>query len=398
MKRILVLILFSSYVTASTQESNELLPLHIIQEKSPSDYALKKIKDIDQKVKKFINSHRSQLEKYAKLNGNSLGFQYDFSHDVSFLKKYVFSENVLIVRQFAALQFGKLLSNGLILGKADSSLKRACTQIIKPDGVMWSLSPESIFYFSIFYTNFAVSDYFEKNSLNYSQLNEQQKKELEAFGIKKSIEFSKDIFENNRDRIVRAYALRNILDALYLNEQYKIANDYYHIMLNDYSDIDEMKDALIRFNPNTALQIGNTVPEFNAQIIKSSETISPEFLKGKNYLIHFWSTTCPPCLAEMAELHQIYERFSGSNFTIVSFSVDDPIVALERFWKSKWPMPWHNVILKNGWKDETAKAFEVISVPKIVFVGTDGKILENQDTLRTTKLADILGKYLNSRD
>ena len=100
----------------------------------------------------------------------------------------------------------------------------------------------------------------------------------------------------------------------------------------------------------------------------------------------------------MAELHHTYETFQESNFTIVSFSLGDPIVVLERFWKDKWPMPWHNVMLTNGWKDEIAKAFEVISIPKTVFVGTDGQILENEDTLHGKKLVDILGKYLDSKD
>lgn len=308
------------------------------------------------------------------------------------------SDRELIVRQFAALQYSKLALAGFTVGVGDTSLRRTCVQLVKPDHVMWSVAPESIFFFGLWYANLARADYMEKNSLRDSKPSEKQLDEVKKLSFTKLTEFSRMIFEHNTNRIVRAYALKYLLDVLYVSEQYKTANDYYHILVNEYSDIEETKDALIRFNPAKAVQIGNTVPEFNAQVVKSGETISPEFLKGRYYLIQFWSTTCLPCIGEMAELHHTYETFQESNFTIVSFSLGDPIVVLERFWKDKWPMPWHNVMLTNGWKDEIAKAFEVISIPKTVFVGTDGQILENEDTLHGKKLVDILGKYLDSKD
>lgn len=240
-------------------------------------------------------------------------------------------------------------------------------------------------------------DYMEEKGLLGPNPNDEQLIELQTLGKKIRIEYSQRIFQYNPDRMVRAHALYVLLQALYWYEEYETANDYYHILRNDYSDIEKMKDALIEFNPNKALRIGNTVPEFSVQVVKSGQVVSPEVLRGQYYLIHFWSTTCPPCIAEMAELHEIYERFRSYNFAIVSFSVDDAIGNLERFWENKWPMPWYNVLLENGWKDETARRFEVIYIPKTVFVGADGRILENEDTLRTKKLADIIGKYLESK-
>lgn len=84
MKRILVLIMFSSYVSASAQEtSNELLPSHVIQEKNPSDDALRQIKAIDEEVRTTIRTSRNEQEQYFNLNGNLDGFVYDFSEGLS---------------------------------------------------------------------------------------------------------------------------------------------------------------------------------------------------------------------------------------------------------------------------------------------------------------------------
>ncbi len=380
----IVLALFCVYVQVSAQEtSNEILPPDVIAERSPSDDALRQIRDIEEKVSTIISTRATEEER---------------SRALELWRSYIVSDGELIVRQYAALQVGRLAYEAAKFRiEEGDSLRRACVQLLEPDDVIWSVGPRSIFFFSNWSHNLAMFDYMEEKGWLGAKPNDEQLIELQTLGKKIRIEYSQRIFQYNPDRMVRAHALYVLLQALYWYEEYETANDYYHILRNDYSDIEKMKDALIEFNPNKALRIGNTVPEFSVQVVKSGQVVSPEVLRGQYYLIHFWSTTCPPCIAEMAELHEIYERFRSYNFAIVSFSVDDAIGNLERFWENKWPMPWYNVLLENGWKDETARRFEVIYIPKTVFVGADGRILENEDTLRTKKLADIIGKYLESK-
>lgn len=43
---------------------------------------------------------------------------------------------------------------------------------------------------------------------------------------------------------------------------------------------------------------------------------------GKARLIHFWSTTCAPCVAEFPELVETYRRFQSRPFDVVTISLD----------------------------------------------------------------------------
>lgn len=43
---------------------------------------------------------------------------------------------------------------------------------------------------------------------------------------------------------------------------------------------------------------------------------------GTVRLVHFWSTTCAPCLAEFPDLIDTYRRFQNRNFDLVTISLD----------------------------------------------------------------------------
>jgi hypothetical protein len=141
---------------------------HVIQEKNPSDDALRQIKVIDDEVRTTISTCRNKQVKYFNLNGTFEGFEYDYSEGLSSWRAYVMSDRELIVRQFAALQFNKLALAGFKVEVGDTSLRRTCVQLLKPDDVMWAVAPETIIYFGIWYANLAIGDYVAKNSLHDS--------------------------------------------------------------------------------------------------------------------------------------------------------------------------------------------------------------------------------------
>ncbi len=57
-------------------------------------------------------------------------------------------------------------------------------------------------------------------------------------------------------------------------------------------------------------------------------------------------------------------------------------------------MPWFNSLLP-GFDSETAKAFEVVGIPKPVLVGPDGHIIAIGEDLRGARLLDTLAKVFN---
>lgn len=55
-------------------------------------------------------------------------------------------------------------------------------------------------------------------------------------------------------------------------------------------------------------------------------------------------------------------------------------------------MPWLHTFVTNGPDNEFSKAFEVLSMPKPVLVGRDGKILAAEEELRGERLMSTLSK------
>jgi thiol-disulfide isomerase/thioredoxin len=104
-------------------------------------------------------------------------------------------------------------------------------------------------------------------------------------------------------------------------------------------------------------------------------------VRGKVALIDFWGFWCLPCVAEMGNLHDVYERHRDEGFTIVSVAVKTKLPAIRNF-RAHWPMPWSNVLLDAAREEQTVSLFEVASYPMPILIDREGKIVAIGDDLR----------------
>jgi thiol-disulfide isomerase/thioredoxin len=66
---------------------------------------------------------------------------------------------------------------------------------------------------------------------------------------------------------------------------------------------------------------GQNAPAFELNLINGGK-ISSTDLAGKNYLIYFWYSACPPCVRTSPHLVELYEKYKSSNFTVVAVNAD----------------------------------------------------------------------------
>jgi thiol-disulfide isomerase/thioredoxin len=102
--------------------------------------------------------------------------------------------------------------------------------------------------------------------------------------------------------------------------------------------------------------------------------VSLETLKGKVVLIDFWATWCGPCIAEIPNVLENYEKYHDAGFEVVAVSTDKDLEALADFVKEENP-PW--IVLadrhpKN--KNSMAKKFGITGIPTFILVDRDGKV------------------------
>lgn len=87
--------------------------------------------------------------------------------------------------------------------------------------------------------------------------------------------------------------------------------------------------------------------------------------RGQYVLLNFWASWCPPCKAEMPDLHAYYQTYKDQGFTVLAVSTnDDPANALQFVQDNRLTFP---VVL-----DMSASVYDLYKWHAIQQYGGDG--------------------------
>jgi thiol-disulfide isomerase/thioredoxin len=113
-------------------------------------------------------------------------------------------------------------------------------------------------------------------------------------------------------------------------------------------------------------------------------------LRGKVVLIDFWATWCGPCMRELPQVREAYEKLHSRGFEIVGISFDkdrEKLVAVTAQEKMTWPQYFDG----KGWENDFGRRFGIRSIPTMWLVNKKGMVV---DTEARENLADKVEKLL----
>ena len=109
-------------------------------------------------------------------------------------------------------------------------------------------------------------------------------------------------------------------------------------------------------------------------------------------LVDFWATWCGPCVAEIPNVLEQYEKYHAKGFEVVGVSLDEDRGALEKF-VDEQKIPWPILFEKSegeGWRHPLSTFYGIRGIPTVILIGRDGNVI----TLDAR--GEKLGKQLDS--
>lgn len=97
-------------------------------------------------------------------------------------------------------------------------------------------------------------------------------------------------------------------------------------------------------------------------------------LKGKVVFINFWATWCPPCIAEMPDIENLYQDVKDEDIVFLMISLDEiPEKARTFIEKKEFTFPVYFLA------SSTPPEFESSAIPTTIVLSPQGEIVVHQE-------------------
>jgi thiol-disulfide isomerase/thioredoxin len=215
----------------------------------------------------------------------------------------------------------------------------------------------------------------------------------------KYVDYGMKIVDAQPTRALKGTAAAGIISAFGMSGLVAAVQPLIAKARAEAGDQNIVKSVLSQYGTERRIEKGKPVPAFRAPSLDDPASAYTEAsLRGKVYLIDFWATWCLPCISEFPGLTKLYEQYHGKGFEILSYSIDSKPELVRQFRKDRFAMPWLHAIdpqLREV-QSPTARAFEVISIPRPVLVDAGGVIIATDQECRGAKLEEQLKRLMTS--
>jgi len=187
-----------------------------------------------------------------------------------------------------------------------------------------------------------------------------------------------------------AEALRQLAMGSEIASENKQAVKWYRQILEDHPQsfhAPMAKGAILRLSSvgRTVRLRGNAVHGGSVDLAK---------IRGKAVVIQYWTSSNDVCRADHAVLGNLYKKYGGGRgLQIIGVNLDYSRNELLAYLKEN-RLPWPQLYEAGGFESRYAKEMGVVTVPLIMLVGPDGKVIS--DNIQAAEIEEAL-KNLQTR-
>jgi len=119
--------------------------------------------------------------------------------------------------------------------------------------------------------------------------------------------------------------------------------------------------------------VGSRAPEFRAVHLSTGRPASLAEFRGKVLLLNIWATWCLPCRVEMPSLERLQRQLAGSDFRLVSVSIDIEDSTVVRRYAQELGLTFEILHDRPG---AIREIYQTTGVPESFVIDRDGAIVK----------------------
>lgn len=204
-------------------------------------------------------------------------------------------------------------------------------------------------------------------------------------------DLTKKFVNDNLDKVAGLYVLEQIASSMEEDELSNFVSRIPKSMENNVQakKIKELYDAISSTMP------GKPIKDFTMTDPQGKEYNFAKLVTEKQLtLVDFWASWCGPCMREVPNMKELAKEYAGKDFQIVGISLDSD----EKAWNDaivNKELDWLQLSDLHQWSNEAARLYNVRSIPCLMLVNKDGKIVSKGLSFEETK--EIIEKQLNNK-